>query len=361
MDPNDFGVIELVDADRVYPGSRFSEVREAVFANPYQKVWGAPGEPPLPFVMPTFLDMLRVLWRGRHYLTQAAERSVDARSDLRWGPDGKGFRRIVHPWGVVLTGLWEITEESDYTGYFQKGSKALIVARYSNGGAVQRGKPRGQGIAGKLFPTTDPNHKEPLQTANFFTIDDIVGASTRHINDVDFVNAPNVTLSNDWSTSPIVMTAGVVFAITDKDPTERQLHEIAELGKPRDLPTRAPRFMRLKLTPDHPRIEGEGLDSRDELLAMMFDKGDPMPKRKIVFAIEVTEDGEVTGITGFKKGTFRNWRRIGAITFDNAVVSYNGDRVLHFHHPNWRIDRNDPATRFRPAPQSGEVEKAEAM
>lgn len=352
MGPNDFGVIELVDEDRAYPGSRFSEVRDAVFANPYQKIWGAPGEPPLPFVMPTFFDMLREIWKGRHFLTQAAKRSVDARSDLRWGPDKKGFRRIVHPWGVVLTGLWEITEDSGYTGYFQKGSKALIVARYSNGGAVQRGKPRGQGIAGKLYPTTDPGHKEPLQTANFFTIDDIVGASTPFINDVEFVNAPNVTLSNDWGTSPIVMTAGVIFTIIDKDATERQLHEIAELGKPANVPTRAPRFMRLKLAPDYPRIEGEGLDSRDELLALMFDRGDPTPKRKIVFAIDVTDDGEVTGRTGFKKGAFRNWRRIGAITFDNAVASYNGDRVLHFHHPNWRKDRNDSATRFRPPPQS---------
>ena len=111
-----------------------------------------------------------------------------------------------------MTGLWDITEDSGYTGYFQKGSKALVVARYSNGGAVQRGKPRGQGIAGKLFPTTDPNQQEPLKTANFFTIDDIVGASTRYVNDVDFVNAPNVTLSNDWATAPIVLTAGVVFA-----------------------------------------------------------------------------------------------------------------------------------------------------
>lgn len=360
MDSNDFGAIGLVDADRVYPGARFSDVRDAVFANPYQKVWGAPGEAPLPFVMPTFLDMLRVLWRGRHYLTEAARRSVDARSDLRWGPDRKGFRRIVHPWGVVLTGIWEITEDSGFTGYFQKGSRALIVARYSNGGAVQRGKPRGQGIAGKLFPTTDPNHAEPLQTANFFTIDDIVGASTRYINDVEFVNAPNVTLSNDWGTSPIVMTAGVVFAITDKDPTERQVYEIAELGKPPNMPTRAPRFMRLKLAPDYPRIEGEGLDSRDELLALMFDRGDPAPKRKITFMIDVTDDGEVTGRTGFKKGTFRNWRRIGAIIFDNAVASYNGDRVLHFHHPNWRFDRNDSSTRFRPAPSSGAAEKSEA-
>ncbi len=361
MDPNDFGAIGMRDEDRVYRGSRFSVVRDAVFANPYQKVWGREGEPPLPFVMPSFLDVLRELWKGKHFLTQAAKRSVDSRGDLRWGPDGKGFRRIVHPWGVVLTGLWEITEDSSYTGYFQKGSRALIVARYSNGGAVHRGKPRGQGIAGKLYPTTDPEHHEPLPTANFFTIDDIVGASTRHINDVEFVNAPEVTLSNDWPTSPIIMAAGVVFTMIDKNATERQLHEIAELGKPRDLPTRAPRFMRLKLAAGHPRIEGERLDSRDELLAMMFDKGDPAPKRKIVLTIDVTDDGEVTGRPGFKKGAFRNWRRIGAITFDNAVASYNGDRVLHFHHPYWRTDRNDPATQFRDGPRTREVEKAEAL
>lgn len=348
MGANDFGAIGFTDADRVYAGSRYSEVRDAVFANPYQKVWGAPGEPPLPFVQPTFFDMLREIWKRRHLLTEAAQRSVDAHGDLRWGTDRTGFRRIVHPWGVVLTGLWDITEDSGYTGYFQKGSKALVIARYSNGGAVKRGKPRGQGIAGKLFPTADPNHAEPLKTANFFTIDDIVGAPTRHVNDVDFVNAPNVTLSNDWATAPIVLTAGVVFALTDKDATERQLHEIAELGKAPGVPTRAPRFMRLKLADGYPRIEGDGLDSRDEILALMFDKADPTPKRKLVFTIEATDDGEVTGKTGFKKGSFRNWRRIGTLAFDNAVVSYNGDRVLHFHHPNWRMDRNDPATEVRP-------------
>jgi hypothetical protein len=30
------------------------------------------------------------------------------------------------------------------------------------------------------------------------------------------------------------------------------------------------------------------------------------------------------------------------------VVSYNGDFVLHFSHPGWRDDKNDPATANRP-------------
>jgi hypothetical protein len=35
------------------------------------------------------------------------------------------------------------------------------------------------------------------------------------------------------------------------------------------------------------------------------------------------------------------------MVFDNAVASYNGDFVIHFHHPTWRRDRNDPSTGTR--------------
>jgi len=33
--------------------------------------------------------------------------------------------------------------------------------------------------------------------------------------------------------------------------------------------------------------------------------------------------------------------------FDRAVVSYNGDFVIHFNHPTWRDDPNDPSTATR--------------
>jgi len=39
--------------------------------------------------------------------------------------------------------------------------------------------------------------------------------------------------------------------------------------------------------------------------------------------------------------------RIGTLVFDHAVASYNGDFVIHFNHPTWRADRNDPATAAR--------------
>jgi hypothetical protein len=114
-----FGAEQVTDDDRAYIGSRFAEVRDALFANPYQKVWGGAGEPSLPTYEVTLLGVLRgVLPPGQPYFfRQAVARAVDARSDLRWGTDRKGFRRIIHPNGICLTGLWEISEDTIYSGY----------------------------------------------------------------------------------------------------------------------------------------------------------------------------------------------------------------------------------------------------
>jgi hypothetical protein len=58
VSPRSFGIEAITDEDRAYGGSRFSDVREALFANPYQRIWGAHGEPPLP-VHPVTLPITR--------------------------------------------------------------------------------------------------------------------------------------------------------------------------------------------------------------------------------------------------------------------------------------------------------------
>lgn len=347
MAPLDFGVVHVTDDDRAYRGSRFREVRDAVFANPYQQVWGRDGEPPLPFDEPKLSHMLRGAFGRAYPLRQAAERTVDTGADLRWGPDRRGFRRIVHPYGVCLSGRWKIDADSGYSGYFRKGSQALVVARYSTAGLIRRGQTRAQALAGKLFPTTDADHAEPLPTANFFTLDDVGGTRTDHVNDVAFVNAPDVTPWRHPAAIPILAVADVVFTMVDRESTIRQLYPIAELGEEPGTPTRAPQFMRLTLDAGQPRIAGEGLDARDEILAQIYDRGDPAPRRELVVDIDITDDGETFGMLGYKKRTFRNWRRIGRMVFDSAVASYNGDHVLHFGHPPWRADRDNAATADR--------------
>jgi hypothetical protein len=73
MEPGFFGTEEVTEEDRAYGGSRFSEVREAVFANPYQKVWGSAGEPPLPIYDVTLPSAVRgILPLGSPYFFRQA-------------------------------------------------------------------------------------------------------------------------------------------------------------------------------------------------------------------------------------------------------------------------------------------------
>jgi hypothetical protein len=351
MGPEDFGISQVTQEDRAYNGSRFGGVRDAIFANPYQEVWGREGESSLPCYQTKLSNVLRgILPFGQPYLfRQAAERAVDSHADLRWGPNREGFRRIIHKNSVCLTGFWEVTEETEYSAYFAKGSRALLVGRYSSADLPYRGQPRSLALVGKLFPTTDPNHASPCRTANFITQEDIGGKHTNYINDAELRNAPNITPWHFRKTMPVLIVAGLLFTFVDKDATIRQVYQIAELGKPENEPTRAPLFMRILVAPDQPRIEGKNLDFRDEVMAQIFDKGDPNPRRTLTFHIEVTDEGTTRPGLGSLRRSFKNWRRIGKLTFDNAVASYNGDFVIHFNHPGWRDDRNNPATTNRAA------------
>lgn len=293
--------------------------------------------------------MRGILSFGKRYLfLKATERAVDAHADLRWGPDGRGFRRLLHPNGVCLTGQWEITEETGYSGYFRKGSRALLVARYSTCCTeTRRGHTRSLAMVGKLFPTLDLDHTQLLRTASFITQQDIAGEHTDFINDAELRNAPDVHAWRRGFGLPVLLITGVLFQRVDKEPAQRQLYQVAELGKSASEPTRCPESMRLLVATDQPRCEGAELDFRDEIMAQIFDRGDPRPKRTLTFNIEVTDEGSTQGPGVFQRRTFRHWRRIGRLSFDNAVVSYNGDFVVHFNHPTWRADRNDPSTATR--------------
>ena len=350
MQDVEVGAEQFTDEDRLYSGSRFRDVVEALFANPYQKVWGREGEPPLPETEVTIKTVFGgLLSRGKPpRFERASERSLDSAADLRWGADGKGFRRFLHPDGVCLIGRWQITEDAPYTGYFAKGSSALVIARYSSGaGGSQRGRIRSMAMVGKLYPTTDPNHPTSLRTASFITQEDIGGATTFSINEAELRNAPDVTVFRRGPAGTILIKVASVFQRVDQQPTIRQVYPIAELGKPAGQPTRAPEFMRILLAPGHPVIPGDSLDVRDEVMAHIFDRGDPAPNRTLTFNIEVTDEGKTSGSPFRVRRTFRNWRRIGTMVFDNAVISYNGDAVIHFTHPTWRDDRNDPSTATR--------------
>jgi hypothetical protein len=335
------------DDQRRSAGSRFSTVRDAVFANPYQKVWGAEGNAPLERFAVSLGPLTKGMLpgTGAWQFLAAAKRVLASDSDLRWGADGKGYQRLLHPNGICMTGLWEITEETPYSGYFGKGNRGLILARYSTCCTeTRRGNTRSLSMIGRIYPTTDPNHPEPLPTACFITQEDIGGEDTPNINDAKLRNAPNTTVSRRGSGAPILLLSGVVFKKAEKQPTIRQVYQIAELGKPPAETTRAPEFMQLTVAPGQPVIPGDDLDFRDEIMAHIYDPGDPAPKRKLVFDIETSDTGTTSGLPTNERRDITNWKKIGTITFDAAVVSFNADHVFHVNHPAWREDRNDPQT-----------------
>lgn len=348
MSGGDFGIEGLARDDEQFNGSRYDEVRKAVFANPYQPVWGAKDAKPFERSPVTYGGAFRgILPFGKPWLLfSAAKRTLESHADLRWGSDRQGFRRLLHPNGICLMGLWEIAEDTPYSGYFRKGSRGLVIARYSTCCTeTRRGNTRSLAMVGRIYPTTDPNHPDRLPTASFITQEDIGGADSKSINEAVLRNAPDTSPFKRGLGMPILLATGAALNLAEKQATFRQVYQIAELGKPASEPTRSPEFMQLTVAPGAPVIPGNDLDFRDEVMAHIYDPGDPAPKRKLVFRIETSDTGVTKGSQAVKEyRQITNWRAIGTMTFTEAVASFNGDRVIHFNHPPWREDRNDPKT-----------------
>jgi hypothetical protein len=336
--------------DAVYTGATFDEVRRAVIERTrYYDIWPGPGLVKFPNYPLRLRDLLRrFVWPRPYPFRQAAERTVDSRADLRWGPDGKGVRRLLHPNGLCLTGEWQITvAETGYTGYFAPGKRGLVIARYSVGGEPYRGRPRSLSLVGKVYPTLDRDDPRKFVPAAFITQEDFGGSGVANFYDAPLLNAPD---THAWrrglTVFAMLAVTGLVFRRTDTNPTFRQLHEIAELEKLPDQPTRAPEFMRL-LVEGGRAVAGDRLDFRDEVIAQMYEPAVRDPQRELVFRIETSDDGYTRGPLFYQRRFVSNWKPIGRIVFREATASYNGDFVIHFHHPAWRTDRNDPNTAAR--------------
>jgi hypothetical protein len=307
------GQQEMTNEDRAYRGSRYAEVRKALYANPYRG--GVAGQEPGP--LPMFKSTIRNAWRGllsgENKFRQASARSVDSRADLRWGADGKGWRRIIAPNGICVLGTWEITEDNPYTGYFRKGSRGLTIGRFSSdGNETKRGQRRSISLGMKIYPTMDPEHPAPLIPASVIVQEDLGGMRTDYVNDAELVNAPSVHAYRRGIYFLIMLRAGPIFQGLDKVGDSRQVFEVAELGKPYDEQT-----------------------------------GDSHPTGAMEFDVSVSSYGRKTGVQGLSNVKVDDWLRIGKLRFTEAVCSYNGDHVIQFHHPGWRDDRNDPSTYIR--------------
>lgn len=336
----------------------YDTVRKAVFEKPYySSSWKGPGGLPVyKQTLTTLVEGVLAKRPGFGFLA-AAQRTVRSRADLRWGKDGKGVRRLVHPMGICLVGKWKIDAAPagiPYTGYFARGAEGRVIARYSTGGSQPLGgHRRSLALVGKIYPRNDAAENVYNAPAHFITQENFGFNFTNSIRDAVLTNSPPVS---PWRRGTDIFTLlwiGTILTIADTRNTERQLYEIAELGKPANQRTSCPQFMRLTVSEDTPSSHGVGIDFRDEILSILYDPNDPSPSgRQLVFDIAVSNEGKKHRFAGIEWLTDQHWTRIGSITFTEAVASYNGDFVIHFHHPPWRNDRNAPDSVARAALKS---------
>lgn len=287
-----------------YKGSTFIDVWEQVISDPYDK----------PQHKVTFWSFFCC---GVNKLLEASIRTIKDDSDIL-----PHFDKLLHPNGACLSGIWHITEDNPYSGYFEKGSEGLIIARASVAlSETTRGNYRGFGMAGKIYPTNDPLHTEELQTANFFVIDNLAGTLADHYTDVGLINEPEITPHPGiFLLLPVAITAAVSLGLADRNPGIRQLYPISELGLSDTSLAKTPEWMKIQASPNQIKVDEE--DFRDELDVINY------TDEQLYFDIFVTTEDS----TREKK----DWLKIGYILFDDFIISESCDHRLHFQHPKFK-------------------------
>lgn len=287
-----------------YPGSTFQEIRDQVFSDPYPS-------------LPEHIITLDTFYKGvANMLFRETQRALNEPVDI-----SPYFQKLVHPLGVALTGTWNMTEPSPYTGYFRQGARGLIIVRCSVLlYKTKVGSDRGFAFAGKIFPTLDPH--ERVRTGDFFTIDVLAGTKARHFTDVALTNEPPLGFNAD-----VIRLLGVVIATfgsfiqADFNPVFRPVYQIAELGLPPGQRACIPRWIQIKAADENGKADV--LDFRDELRVEQY------PGKKLIFNVSAAPS---------QSGLWpkRHWLRLGHIELTETVTSETCDHRLTFQHPRLR-------------------------
>jgi len=273
--------------------------------NSFQEVWNEVISDPLKTLPQDKISFGKLFTWSRNIILEDAKRTLKDRADIR-----EPFDKLAHPNGICLKGIWSIHHENPYSGYFKNSSQALIIARASSAMSnTHRGEIRAFGLAGKLFPSTNPIHHSQEHTANFFLIDDLGGTDAQHFTDVTLTNEPTVTTTSAVLKNLLyALKVTKAFGDADSHPNIRQLYEISELGENDKSHIRTPKQMKISAQKGQ-TVNAD--DFRDELR---------ITNKPLIFDISVEN------------------QIIGTITFDSSIVSTSCDHRLHFHHPKWRDD-----------------------
>ena len=298
-----------------YEGSRFRDIRAAIFGEPYME-------------RPVYRVDVQLFGPAGgdsdNALRIAARRTLTQADDLFDFPHGQ---KLLQANGICFTGEWIIQPESPYTGLFAASTHVKSIAR----GSVlfshtTRDRRRTFGLAIKLFPAQDPD--KPVKTVNLFVMEAFGGETRAHVVDALLDNDPDLGRLPKFSTLREVLRLRKDLKIADEessggrsDLTFRPITHAAEVGLTPGTAKHAPHWMRLRIAADTPRIDAE--DFRDELSVKRY------PHGAIVYQLEVADRGN-------GKKTKARWQALGHLRLYESVTSHACDARLHFAHPRLR-------------------------
>lgn len=288
-----------------------SNNRQNSIENQFQAVWNEVSSDPYSVLPQNRVSFGKLFNWSKNIILDNAKRTLEERKNIL-----EPFEKLAHPNGICLEGLWEIEKDNSYSGYFKKGSKALIIARASSAMSnTKRGEIRAFGLAGKIFPTINPIKINSEPTANFFLIDDLGGTKAEHFTDVNLSNEPAVTTNSEVIKHLLyALKVAKAFSDADKHSGIRQLYEISELQEKGRVVT--PKWMKIIAQ------SGQTVDADDFREELKLENN-----KKLIFNISVANH---------KLNGKKEWYTIGTITFNSSVTSYSCDHRLHFHHPKWK-------------------------
>lgn len=250
---------------------------------------------------------------------QAARESLELEGDFFPSPR----KKLIRPNGICLAGQWIIDRPSSYTGVFASKAKALIIARASVAfDETTIGHYRSFGMAGKVFPTTDPD--QVVKPAHFFLIDDNAGTLENYYTRASLRSEAELTYQNillQLSLELVRKLLTISKAQEKVDPDHykiRQLYPLSEAGLSNPRQAKTPALMKLIGAQQQKPVQKA--DFRHELQVEHY------PAGQLKFELWVAAQYSKKPI----------WERLGTVVFTKDVVSSSCDRELRFVHPRWK-------------------------
>ncbi len=298
-------------------GSAFDVVHEAVFSNPYQ-------------ALPQYRVDLSLLGRSGdgndNHFRAAARRTLASEADLLDFPHGQ---KLLQPNGICFSGEWRIGPGSPWTGLLAPGTQVHAIARVSVAlSETTQDARRAVGMAVKLFPHPATTHADARTTRNLFVLESVSGRRLQHALDAVMDNAPPLGSLPGLSGLRLALRLRADLLAADRasgasapDFAFRPVDHLAAAVDGSDGPARAPRWIRLQVPADIPRVDAA--DFRDELRLANY------PGGELGWRIEAAAD-----TPGGKEAAA--WQSIGTLRLTESITSPGCDRRLHFAHPRLR-------------------------